>query len=90
MKAITVRGIPEDIEKMVRKEAEKKRVSKSKALISILERGAGIRSERRKKTLYHDLDHLSGVWTKEEARAFEKNLALQRNIDEELWKKEEF
>ena len=90
MKAITVRGIPEDIEKMVRKEAEKKRVSKSKALISILERGAGIRSERRGKTLYHDLDHLSGVWTKEEARAFEKNLALQRNVDEELWKKEEF
>lgn len=90
MKAITVRGIPEDIEKMVRKEAEKKRVSKSKALISILERGAGKRTERREKTLYHDLDHLSGVWTKEEARAFKKNLALQRNIEEELWKKGKF
>jgi len=34
---------------------------------------------------YHDLDHLAGTWTKEEAAAFDKLIAEQRTIDPELW-----
>ncbi len=39
-----------------------------------------------KKSLHHDLDHLSGVWTKEDAAEFNKALGLQREIDEGLSK----
>jgi hypothetical protein len=43
---------------------------------------------RKKKApvLYHDLAHLAGSWTKEEAAAFDKLIAEQRTIDPELWK----
>lgn len=34
----------------------------------------------KKGVLYHDLDHLAGLWTKEEAVEFDKALAVQRKI----------
>ena len=42
--------------------------------------------ERKKKIPYHDLDHLFGVWAKEDETSFNKNLELQRKIDKKLWK----
>ena len=90
MKQITIRGIPGEVEKVVKKEAERKGMSLNRAFISLLEKAAGIKKEvKKKKSLYHDLDHLCGIWTKEEAKAFERNLELQREIDEDLWKKAE-
>lgn len=48
----------------------------------------GIKTKKEaEKPLYHDLDHLWGVWTKEEAASFMKNLEIQRRIDEDQWKK---
>lgn len=38
--------------------------------------------------LFNDLDHLAGLWMKEEAAEFDKALAEQRNIDEGLWNKQ--
>ena len=91
MKQITLRGIPEEIEKKARKEANSKGLSLNKAFLSLLKgsSGIGIRPKKRHKTLNHDLDHLSGKWTKEEAETFDRNLGLQRRIDETLWKKTE-
>jgi hypothetical protein len=88
VKQITVRGIPPDIEKRIRKEAQQKKVSINKALLSILHKSAG-KPQTEKKILFHDLDHLSGVWKKEEAEAFTKALAYQRTVDEDLWKRKE-
>lgn len=89
MKQITIRGISEDVEKAVRKEAGKKNLSLNKALLSLIEKGAGVRAEAGKKAVYHDLDRFCGVWQAEEASAFEKTLGRQRKIDEGLWKREE-
>ena len=88
MKQITIRGIPNEVEKIIKEEAEKKGSSLNKAFLSLLEKVTGVEAkEKKKKTLYHDLDHLSGVWTKAEGAAFRKNLEFQRKIDEEIWKK---
>ncbi len=89
MKQITVRGIPDEVEKIVQREAKTKGSSLNKAFISLLERATGIKAKEKKKTLYHDLDHFWGVWTKEDASIFNKNLHLQRKIDKDLWKKTE-
>jgi hypothetical protein len=91
MKQITLRGIPEEIEKKLKKEAERKGLSLNKAFLSLLAGSAGIRrnANKRHKPLNHDLDHLSGKWTKEDAETFGKSLELQRRIDEALWKKTE-
>ena len=87
MKAITLRNLPAEIEKIVRKEAERQRTSLNKAVISLLER----RSETHKKKKpglkeYHDLDRLAGCWSKKEAAEFDKALAAQRKVDPQLWK----
>jgi len=88
LKQITLRGIPEEIGKAIKKEAEEKGMSLNKVLISLLEKGTGTTGkEKKKKVSYHDLDHLFGIWTKGEAKSFEKILEFQRSIDEDLWKR---
>lgn len=87
MNQFTLRGIPEEIEKMVKKEAGKKGWSLNRAFIALLEKAAGTRKKKiNPKAEYHDLDHLAGAWSKEEARVFDKHLQQQRKVDEKLWK----
>jgi plasmid stability protein len=88
MKQITIRSIPDEVKKTVQKEAAQKGVSLNKAIISLLEQAVGTKApERKKRVLYKDLDHLAGLWSREEAAEFDKNLKAQRKVDPELWKK---
>ena len=87
MKQITLRGVSPEIEKAVKKEAEKRGLSFNKAFLSLIERATGAAGKEKKKVLYHDLDRFFGIWTKEESSIFEESLELQRGIDEDLWKK---
>ncbi|MBM4307395.1 MAG: hypothetical protein FJ123_11755 [Deltaproteobacteria bacterium] len=87
MKQITLRGIPVEIERMIKKEAERKGLSLNKAFISLVEKAAGTKEKMQKrKSMHHDLDHLCGIWTKRDAGEFTKNVEFQRTIDEGLWK----
>lgn len=88
MKQITIRGIPADVQKAVKQEASRRKTSLNKALVSLLERGAGKTPAEKKTTVqYHDLDHFAGLWAKEEAAEFDRALDAQRRIDEGLWKR---
>ena len=90
MKQITLRGIPVEIERMIKREAQSKGLSLNKAFISLLEKTTDPKQKTHKrKSLHHDLDHLCGIWTKKEAEEFIKNVELQRSIDEDLWKNAE-
>jgi hypothetical protein len=87
LKQITLRGIPVEIERMIKREAERKGLSLNKAFISLLEKSTSTKGKAQKsKSLHHDLDHLCGTWTEREAEEFTKNVELQRRIDENLWK----
>jgi hypothetical protein len=84
---MTIRGIPDEVEKVIEREAKRKRKSKNKIVVSLLERATGVKpAQSNRVELYHDLDHLSGSWSAKEAERFEKHLAEQRKIDEDLWK----
>jgi plasmid stability protein len=88
MKQITIRSIPDAVKKTVQKEAAQKGVSLNKAVISLLERAVGTKAPEKKSRVFHDdLDHLAGLWSREEAAEFDKNLKTQRKVDAELWKK---
>jgi hypothetical protein len=83
-----VRGIPVDIERMIKREAESKGLSLNRAFVSILEKATGTKEKvQKKRSLHHDLDHLCGIWTKSEAEEFTNSVEFQRRIDEDLWKK---
>jgi hypothetical protein len=88
LKQITLRGIPVEVERIIKREAERKGLSLNKAFISLLEKTIGTRqkAQTRKSVPHHDLDHLCGIWTKREAEEFIKNVEFQRTIDEDLWK----
>jgi phosphopantetheinyl transferase (holo-ACP synthase) len=85
MKVVTLRKLPAKLAKAIRQEANRKGTSINKAVISLLENRATVRSKNR-LTLHEDLDSLAGSWSKKEAADFDKALAAQRTIDPELWK----
>lgn len=86
MKAITLRNLPPELARIIRRKAHQKGTSLNKVVITLLEEGVGMRGTKKDTPQYHDLDGLAGSWTKEEASAFEKTLARQRSIDPDLWK----
>ena len=88
MKQFTIRGVPEEVEKQVRKEAEAKGISFNKAFVDLVQKNVSTESTgpRKKKRLPRELENLFGVWSKKEADEFDKSLAVQRKIDEELWR----
>lgn len=86
MKAITLRNLPPEVAKTIHQRAKQKKTSVNKAVISLLEESLGKKTQKKEKVRYHDLDHLAGSWTKEEAEEFEKLIAEQRTIEPELWK----
>jgi plasmid stability protein len=85
MKLITIRNLSDEVKKTVQKEAARKGVSLNKAIISLLEGAVGSKvSDKKKRVLYHDLDHLAGLWSREEASEFDENLKTQRKVDARL------
>ena len=86
MKAITIRNIPPEVSRAIRRKAETERTSLNKAVVGLLEERLGASGRKRSKVRQHDLDFLAGSWTRQEAAAFERALAEQRVIDPELWK----
>lgn len=86
MKAITLRNLPPGVARTVQRRAKQKKTSVNKAVIELLEESAGGAAKKTAPVRYHDLDHLAGTWTTEEAATFEQLIAEQRPIDPELWK----
>lgn len=85
MKAITLRNLPPDLDKAIRKRARRRHMSVNKAVIGLLEDHL-TQDKRKRAELYHDLDDLCGSWTEDAAAAFDRVLATQRTIDQTLWK----
>lgn len=85
MKAITLRNIPPPLGKKLEQEAAAAGASLNKTVIRLLLKATGLAGRERSATRFHDLDHLAGTWTPEEAAEFDRVLADQRGIDPELW-----
>jgi len=83
MTAITLRNIPPKLQEAIRKRAGEDGLSLNKAVLRMLEEATGQRHPAR--GLHHELDHLAGIWSAEEAAAFDAALLEQRRIDPEAW-----
>jgi hypothetical protein len=81
MKAITLRNIPRAIADMIEVQAKLNGTSLSRTVIDLLARAVESPEPRRRR--YHDLDHLAGRWSREEADAFDAALADQRVMHRE-------
>lgn len=87
MKAITLRNVPPTVARKIEERSRELGLSLNKTVIRLLEErllpagGSPLGSRR-----YHDLDDLAGAWSDEEAAAFDRAVAEERKIDEEIWR----
>ena len=85
MKAITLRKVPPHLARQIERKAREDKTSLNRAVIALLDERTTTLKEREPGTPRRDLSFLVGMWSKEEADAFDANLAEQRKIDPELW-----
>ena len=78
---ITLRNIPPDVARAIRRKAKRDGTSLNRTVINMLCETVGA-----KPACYRDLDAFAGSWTKEQADEFDRTLAEQRKIDPEMWK----
>lgn len=84
MKAITLRNVPPDVAKVVRRRASERNLSLNKAVIELVALGGGLTKPATER--HSDLDDLFGKWTKREADAFDQEVRGLRRVDAELWR----
>lgn len=77
----TIRGIPPEIDKALRRRARESGKSLNQTAIDVLREGAGVGSTPRKR---RDLSDLVASWKPD--KELEDALADQDRIDEELWR----
>ena len=77
----TIRKVPQGIDAALRRRAREQGKSLNEVTIEALARGAGIGENRGRQ---RDLSDIVGTWRND--RAFDRALAAQDAIDEELWK----
>jgi len=77
----TIRNIPEHLDAALRTSARQKGKSLNEVTLEALARGAGVSSPPRRQ---RDLRDIAGSWRKDPA--FDKALADQHSIDENLWR----
>jgi len=80
--SFNLRGIPTEVMSMLKQEAKRLHISVNVLILKMIEQGLGFSRPKRK---YHDLDHLAGTWSEEEAEEFENNTKYFEKIDKELW-----
>ncbi|NIM94766.1 MAG: toxin-antitoxin system HicB family antitoxin [Anaerolineales bacterium] len=86
MTQITIRGVEPELHKSMKEEAKRHGLSMNRYILSILKEAVGLATGKPDLDLeFHDLDDLAGTWTQEELEEFYAHLALQREVDEELW-----
>jgi plasmid stability protein len=86
MKQLTVRGVNDDLHSALKKEADRRGTSMNRVVLALLKEAVGVSNGNgRYQTVFDDLDHLAGTWSRKEAEVFEQSLKQQRTIDEKLW-----
>ena len=69
IKQLTIRGLEPQLERAVRRLAEREGLSLNQAVLRLLRKGAGLGASKGKEDVIGtSLDHLIGTWSAEEAR----------------------
>ena len=82
---LTVRGLPKDVEKLLREEAALEGVSLNKAAVRLMRRGAGLEEKKSALRVGSSLDRFMGAWSERESRDLDAATAVFSRIDEGFW-----
>jgi predicted CopG family antitoxin len=84
MKSITIHGVGEDVDKLIKKRAKTEARSVNKVVKELIERSLGL--DPRRKDNREDFADLCGVWSKEEAAGFLEAVGDLERIDKDDWR----
>jgi plasmid stability protein len=79
---LTLRGIPDALNRAIRERAQREKKSINRTVTDILAEALGVEAGSAKK---RDLSDLAGSWSEAEVREFEAALAPFEQIDESEW-----
>ena len=82
MSQITLRNIPQALERELRARAKKNKQSLNRTITGLLSNALGVPATVTKK---RDLSDLGGTWTQEQAAEFEQAIAVFETIDPDVW-----
>ena len=83
MSQITLRNLPEHVERAIRKRAKEKQISLNQSATELLPQALGTSEDGAR---YRNLRDLAGTWNDTEADAFDRRVEELRSIDPEIWK----
>jgi hypothetical protein len=84
MKILSLRGIDEEMEKALRKEAKRTKTSINTSILNLMRESLGLRKKKRNR-VYQDLDELAGTWSEKDEQIFSENTQFFDKIDKEIW-----
>ena len=85
MTTMTLRGIDDTVSGALKDRARQEDTSVNTLMLRIIKESLGIEKKKR-GTVYHDLDHLAGTWSAQDAAEFESATAVFEKVDEDMWK----
>ena len=87
MDQLTIRGLGDELSACLHSLAEKEGISLNQAALRLLRKGARLSDGRREPdTVGSSLDHLFGVWSRDEAESFDTALEVFETVEEPTWK----
>ncbi len=87
MNQLTVRGFDEQLSETIRRLAKRDGTSLNQAALKLLRKGAGLKDNgENPNQIGSSLDDLFGLWSKEEAQAFDTALGAFATVDDSAWK----
>ncbi len=85
MSQITLRGIDNETEKKIRREAKRKGKSLNKIILEMISQRGGQKKEKEELPA-NSLRKLAGGWSRKEADKFLESIKSCEQIDEVMWK----
>ena len=80
-----LRGLDANVMNRLKQEADKQSISVNILIIKFIEQGIGY-SHTVPRPAFHDLDHLAGTWSEQDAKTFKANTSHFEKVDKDLWK----
>jgi len=84
MPQITLRGIDPEIERKIRRLAQKSGKSLNRIVLDMIYKSTGFNKKGKRKPAA-SLRKLAGGWSEIDARDFKESIKLCEQIDEEMW-----
>ena len=86
MKAVTIRGVDQEIAKKLKQTAMEQGKSVNQLILEFIKKSLGVEKGKKYSRVYNDLDSLFGRWTEDEFEQIQGKITQERHIDQELWR----